>query len=111
MPGLNQPTRPVPSCCDSTRPSNRPRSRTGSGCSAATRRASRTGGAADDVIDIELQAVEGELLGQKNDLGDAVNANDVGFEKRFPYVAQPHSGSDVRGATKPGAKASGTADG
>ncbi|NVI89502.1 DUF4331 domain-containing protein [Actinomadura sp. BRA 177] len=65
----------------------------------------------DDVIDIELQAVEGELLGQKNDLGDAVNANDVGFEKRFPYVAQPHSGSDVRGATKPGAKASGTADG
>ncbi|WP_433473166.1 DUF4331 domain-containing protein [Spirillospora sp. CA-142024] len=61
----------------------------------------------DDVIDISLQAVEGELLGKKNDLGDAVNANDVGFEKSFPYVAQPHSGSDVRGAQKPGAKQSG----
>ncbi|QKW37697.1 DUF4331 domain-containing protein [Actinomadura sp. NAK00032] len=61
----------------------------------------------DDVVDIELQAVEGELLGTKNDLGDAVNANDVGFGKAFPYVAQPHSGSDVRGAAKPGARASG----
>ncbi|MER7544839.1 DUF4331 domain-containing protein [Actinomadura sp.] len=61
----------------------------------------------DDVVDIALQAVEGELLGTKNDLGDAVNANDVGFEKTFPYVAQPHSGSDVRGARKPAAKASG----
>ncbi|MEU8804867.1 DUF4331 domain-containing protein [Spirillospora sp. NPDC048819] len=62
----------------------------------------------DDVLDISLQAVEGELLGKKNDLGDAVNANDVGFEETFPYVAQPHSGSDVRGAKKPGTKASGT---
>ncbi|TDD70372.1 DUF4331 domain-containing protein [Actinomadura darangshiensis] len=63
----------------------------------------------DDVVDIELQAVEGELLGTKNDLGDAVNANDAGFGKAFPYVAQPHSGSDVRGGAKPGAKASGAA--
>ncbi|MGW5416689.1 DUF4331 domain-containing protein [Actinomadura geliboluensis] len=62
----------------------------------------------DDVVDIELQAVEGELLGTKNDLGDAVNANDAGFGKAFPYVAQPHSGSDVRGAARPGARASGT---
>ncbi|MFB4308843.1 DUF4331 domain-containing protein [Actinomadura sp. GTD37] len=63
----------------------------------------------DDVVDIELQAVEGELLGTKNDLGDAVNANDAGFGGTFPYVAQPHSGSDVRGAAKPGAKAAGAA--
>lgn len=63
----------------------------------------------DDVVDIELQAVEGELLGKKNDLGDAVNANDAGFGTSFPYVAQPHSGSDVRGARKPGTKAAGAA--
>ncbi|NEA26723.1 DUF4331 domain-containing protein [Actinomadura bangladeshensis] len=62
----------------------------------------------DDVVDIELQAVEGELLGTKNDLGDAVNANDAAFERTFPYVALSHSGSDVRGARKPGAAASGT---
>ncbi|WP_141583606.1 DUF4331 domain-containing protein [Actinomadura sp. WMMA1423] len=61
----------------------------------------------DDVIDISLQAVEGELLGKKNDLGDAVDANDAAFGKSFPYVAQPHSGSDVRGARKPGTKAAG----
>ncbi|MCQ0014638.1 DUF4331 domain-containing protein [Actinomadura madurae] len=62
----------------------------------------------DDVLDISLQAVEGELLGKKNDLGDAVNTNDAAFGKSFPYVAQPHSGSDVRGPKKTGAKASGT---
>jgi hypothetical protein len=62
----------------------------------------------DDVVDIELQAVEGELLGTKNDLGDAVNTNDAAFGKAFPYVALPHSGSDVRGAGRPGARASGT---
>lgn len=48
---------------------------------------------ADDVIDIELQAVEGELVGNKNDLGDAVNANDQKFGGAFPYVALPTSGS------------------
>ncbi|WP_455354680.1 DUF4331 domain-containing protein [Streptomyces sp. SYSU K217416] len=47
----------------------------------------------DDVLDIALQAVEGELLGQKNDLGDAVNENDQKFERSFPYVALPTSGS------------------
>ncbi|MBO1331943.1 DUF4331 domain-containing protein [Streptomyces sp. VRA16 Mangrove soil] len=47
----------------------------------------------DDVVDIELQAVEGELLGNKNDLGDAVNANDTRFGSTFPYVALPTSGS------------------
>lgn len=51
----------------------------------------------DDVVDISLQVVAGELLGKKNDLGDAVNANDYAFEKSFPYVATPTSGSTVRG--------------
>ncbi|MDG4865568.1 DUF4331 domain-containing protein, partial [Streptomyces sp. T-3] len=48
---------------------------------------------ADDVVDISLQVVEGELTGAKNDLGDAVDANDVAFGKSFPYVALPESGS------------------
>ncbi|WP_329319734.1 DUF4331 domain-containing protein [Streptomyces sp. NBC_01262] len=48
----------------------------------------------DDVIDISLQAVEGELVGSPNDLGDAVDANDKSFEKHFPYVANPAAGSD-----------------
>jgi len=52
----------------------------------------------DDVVDISLQVVEGELLGKKNDLGDAVDANDKAFGSAFPYVALPHSGSDVRSA-------------
>ncbi|MFJ8084396.1 DUF4331 domain-containing protein [Streptomyces sp. NPDC096205] len=47
----------------------------------------------DDVIDASLQVVEGELLGQKNDLGDAVDKNDKAFEKEFPYVALPTEGS------------------
>ncbi|MGW2048162.1 DUF4331 domain-containing protein [Streptomyces sp. NPDC001858] len=51
----------------------------------------------DDVIDVSLQVVEGELLGTKNDLGDAVDKNDKEFEKAFPYVALPTEGS--RGAT------------
>ncbi len=63
----------------------------------------------DDVIDVALQVVEGELKGSANDLGDGVNANDVAFGATFPYVALPHSGSAVRfqaagdpGATNPG---------
>ncbi|MEU4151909.1 DUF4331 domain-containing protein [Streptomyces sp. NPDC026659] len=47
----------------------------------------------DDVVDEALQVVEGELVGSKNDLGDAVDANDQKFEKYFPYVAQPTAGS------------------
>ncbi|MEV7079324.1 DUF4331 domain-containing protein [Streptomyces sp. NPDC093516] len=47
----------------------------------------------DDVIDASLQVVEGELLGAKNDLGDAVDKNDKEFEKFFPYVALPTEGS------------------
>ncbi|MFP5253569.1 MAG: DUF4331 domain-containing protein [Actinomycetes bacterium] len=49
---------------------------------------------ADDVIDISLQVVEGELVGNENDLGDGVDANDVAFGDRFPYLALPASGSD-----------------
>ena len=50
---------------------------------------------ADDVIDIELQVVEGELVGSPNDLGDAVNQNDKAFRGSFPYVALPSAGSDL----------------
>lgn len=49
---------------------------------------------ADDVVDIALQVVEGELIGSPNDLGDAVNSNDTQFRNSFPYVALPWSGSD-----------------
>ena len=50
---------------------------------------------ADDVVDIALQVVEGELVGAPNDLGDAVNRNDKPFGQTFPYVALPHDGSVV----------------
>lgn len=49
---------------------------------------------ADDVIDIALQVVEGELIGNPNDLADGVNANELSFSSTFPYVALPHRGSD-----------------
>jgi hypothetical protein len=48
----------------------------------------------DDVVDIELQVVEGELVGNPNDLGDAVNRNDDPFLNAFPYLALPDAGSD-----------------
>ncbi|MET7849379.1 DUF4331 domain-containing protein [Streptomyces avermitilis] len=54
----------------------------------------------DDVIDEALQVVEGELVGSKNDLGDAVDKNDKKFEHSFPYLAEPTSGS--RGKTASG---------
>ena len=50
---------------------------------------------ADDVVDIGLQVLMGELVGTPNDLGDGVNANDVAFTSAFPYVALPHSGSST----------------
>jgi hypothetical protein len=50
---------------------------------------------ADDVLDIELQVLEGELLGNPNDLGDGVDQNDVSFASSFPYVALPHAGSEA----------------
>lgn len=50
---------------------------------------------ADDVIDIALQVVEGELIGNANDLSDGVGTNDLTFRSTFPYVAHPHSGSNA----------------
>ena len=47
----------------------------------------------DDVVDIAIQAVAGELKGMPNDLGDGVNSNDSAFSSTFPYVGLPHSGS------------------
>jgi hypothetical protein len=49
----------------------------------------------DDIVDASLQVVYGELIGNPNDLGDGVNANDVPFLKHFPYVAYPHAGSEA----------------
>lgn len=49
---------------------------------------------ADDVVDIELQVMEGILGGARVEtLGDGVNQNDLAFRSTFPYLAQPHSGS------------------
>ena len=47
----------------------------------------------DDVVDISLQAVGGELKGMPNDLGDGVNANDKPFSSTFPFLGLPNSGS------------------
>ena len=49
----------------------------------------------DDVIDIALRAMAGAVQGVKTELGDGVDANDVSFDKAFPYVAIPNSGSAV----------------
>jgi hypothetical protein len=47
----------------------------------------------DDVVDIAIQAMEGAAqsgqLVQALATGDKVDANDVGFEQHFPYVAVP----------------------
>ena len=59
----------------------------------------------DDVIDIALQVVEGELVGSANDLGDGVDSNDVAFDKTFPYVALPASGSNADPHPSSGASA------
>jgi uncharacterized protein DUF4331 len=49
---------------------------------------------ADDVIDVSLQVMEGELVGNPNGLGDAVDQNPEGFRPSFPYVQVPTTGSD-----------------
>jgi len=49
---------------------------------------------ADDVVDIALQVVEGELLDNPNDLADGVNRDDKEFLDFFPYVSLPTRGSD-----------------
>jgi hypothetical protein len=54
---------------------------------------------ADDVIDIEEQAVAGFLKGKKVPLGDGVDANDKASLDHFPYVAAPFSGYENSKAT------------
>ncbi len=53
----------------------------------------------DDVVDIELQALEGAVRTGKLvpalAAGDGVDENDLAFESSFPYIALPHSGSGV----------------
>ena len=55
---------------------------------------------ADDVVDIEIQALEGALRTGKIvkplAAGDKVNANDKEFGKAFPYLALPTSGSSTQ---------------
>jgi hypothetical protein len=67
----------------------------------------------DDVVDIELQALEGAVrTGKLVDAlaaGDGVDANDLAFGSSFPYLALPHSGSSTAGVgTSVGASASPT---
>jgi hypothetical protein len=70
----------------------------------------------DDVVDIDLQVVGGELANpalfpdlkkgtgcnapfkcpNPNDLGDGVNQNDKPFLSTFPYLAEPDSGLNAR---------------
>jgi hypothetical protein len=57
---------------------------------------------ADDVVDIELQALAGatpftpDFNKEPNrSLGDGANANDVPFLDSFPYVAEPHDYADL----------------
>ena len=51
----------------------------------------------DDVVDIELQALEGAITTGKliPALTDGVDANDKAFGKTFPYLALPTSGSST----------------
>jgi len=56
----------------------------------------------DDVVDIEVQTLEGAIqadgsisLVKALAAGDGVNNNDVAFEKSFPYLALPHPGSNT----------------
>jgi hypothetical protein len=55
---------------------------------------------ADDIVDIEEQAVAGFLKGKKVPLGDGVNANDVPNLDHFPYLAAPRQGFENSKATR-----------
>jgi len=71
----------------------------------------------DDVVDIEIQALEGAVRDMKIvealATGDGVNENDEQFGSTFPYLALPHSGSSTQargssaGADAAGAPSSG----
>ncbi len=56
----------------------------------------------DDVIDIAERVMAGFLKGNKVELGDGVNADDVGPMGFFPYVHDPADGfSNTKGLQKP----------
>ena len=122
--GLNQPTNPTPA--------ELLRLNTSTPVTANPNRlgllAGDTGGfpngrrLTDDVVDIEVQALEGAFntpdgkpkVVQALKNGDGVNQNDLAFGKSFPYVALPHSGSTPGngslggGTTSPGGGSSAT---
>jgi hypothetical protein len=57
---------------------------------------------ADDVIDIEEQAVAGFLKDKKVPLGDGVNGNDKPYLQSFPYEPDPWEGfANSKGLQKP----------
>ncbi|MBX6342907.1 MAG: DUF4331 domain-containing protein, partial [Thermomicrobiaceae bacterium] len=63
---------------------------------------------ADDVVDIELQAVAGATpltpdfnKAPNNTLGDGVSANDCAFASAFPYLANPHDYARRCGVSAP----------
>ena len=73
----------------------------------------------DDVVDIELQTLEGAIQADGSiklvdalAAGDGVNENDVPFESSFPYVALPNPGSNTGpgglGGSATGSSASGS---
>ena len=49
---------------------------------------------ADDIVDIDLEAVAGYLKGNRAPLGDGVDQNDKPFLTTFPYLALPTGGFD-----------------
>lgn len=49
----------------------------------------------DDVVDVALQAVAGELKGNPNDISDGVQGNDKDYLTSFPYLATPHQGYEL----------------
>jgi hypothetical protein len=59
----------------------------------------------DDVVDIELRALEGAVRANHDpaadSLSDGVDVNDEAFRAHFPYVALAHSGSET---ASPGGK-------
>ncbi len=61
----------------------------------------------DDVVDIEIQALEGAVrtgeLVEALAAGDAVDENDLPFGDTFPYVALPHNVSGPAGGVDAGA--------
>ena len=56
----------------------------------------------DDVIDIAIQAVAGELVGNPNDLGDGVNDSDKDYLQTFPYLAHPYEGFSINNEPRDG---------